>query len=163
MHVPSEGPSPSTSDQPRTLPLDGIRVLDFGHTVMGPTCGLVLADLGADVVRIEPIEGERSRGFRGFACGFFRYFNRNKRSVAVDLKHPDGIAVVKDLIRTADVLLENFAPGTMERLGLGWDAVRVLNGRLIYCSLKGYLNGPYEHLLALDEVVQMQAGLAYMT
>jgi crotonobetainyl-CoA:carnitine CoA-transferase CaiB-like acyl-CoA transferase len=138
-------------------------VLDFGHTVMGPTCGLVLADLGADVIRIEPIEGERSRGFRGFACGFFKYFNRNKRSVAVDLKHPDGIAVVKDLIRSADVLLENFAPGTMERLGLGWDAVRAVNERLIYCSLKGYLNGPYEQLLALDEVVQMQAGLAYMT
>jgi crotonobetainyl-CoA:carnitine CoA-transferase CaiB-like acyl-CoA transferase len=147
----------------RSLPLAGLTVLDFGHTVMGPTCGLVLADLGADVIRIEPPAGERTRSFIGFASGFFGYFNRNKRSVAVDLKKPEGLAVVRDLIKSADVLIENFAPGTMARLGLGWDDARALNERLIYCSLKGYLSGPYEELLALDEVVQMQAGLAYMT
>ena len=149
--------------EPAPLPLAGLRVLDFGHTVMGPTCGLILADLGADVIRVEPPAGERTRSFKGFASGFFAYFNRNKRSVAVDLKHADGVAVAQDLVKSADVLIENFAPGTMERLGLGFDAVRALNPRLIYCSLKGYLSGPYEDLLALDEVVQMQGGLAFMT
>ncbi|BBK41013.1 CoA transferase [Allostella vacuolata] len=145
------------------LPLAGIRVLDFGHTVMGPSCGLVLADLGADVVRIEPPGGDRTRRLPGFAVGFFASFNRNKRSVCIDLKQPDGRDLVRRLMGEADVLIENFAPGVMERLGLGWEDARAINPRLVYCALKGYLPGPYEHLPALDEVVQMQAGLAYMT
>jgi crotonobetainyl-CoA:carnitine CoA-transferase CaiB-like acyl-CoA transferase len=147
----------------RELPLEGLRVLDFGHTVMGPSCGLVLADLGADVIRIEPPGGDRTRRLPGFAVGFFGSFNRNKGSVCIDLKDPRGRDIVRRLIRDADVLIENFAPGVMERLGLGWEDARAINERLIYCALKGYLPGPYENLPALDEVVQMQAGLAYMT
>ncbi|WP_419897848.1 CaiB/BaiF CoA transferase family protein [Roseomonas sp. USHLN139] len=145
------------------LPLTGLRVLDFGHTVMGPSCGVVLADLGAEVIRIEPPEGDRTRRLGGFGTGFFATYNRNKTSLALDLKHPDGKAVLERLIPTADVLIENFAPGTMERLGLGWEQLRGQNPRLVYCALKGFLPGPYEDLPALDEVVQMQGGLAFMT
>ncbi|MEW6645003.1 MAG: CoA transferase [Pseudomonadota bacterium] len=145
-------------------PLDGVRVLDFGHTVMGPTCGLILADLGADVVRIEPApKGDPTRRLKGFGTGYFGFYNRNKRSVAIDLKTSEGLAIAKKLVGGADVLIENFGPGTMERLGLGYADVAALNPRLIYASLKGFLKGPYEHRLALDEVVQMMSGLAYMT
>ncbi|MCK8785780.1 CoA transferase [Roseomonas sp. NAR14] len=161
-------PAPATDEQedcgtPDASPLCGLRVLDFGHTVMGPSCGLVLADLGAEVIRIEPPGGERTRQLVGFGAGFFGTYNRNKASLAVDLKHPEGKRVIERLVRTADVLLENFAPGTMDRLGLGWEPLHALNPRLIYCALKGYLPGPYEHLPSLDEVAQMQGGLAYMT
>lgn len=145
------------------LPLTGVRVLDFGHTVMGPSCALVLADLGADVIRVEPPGGDRTRRLRNFAVGFFGSFNRNKRSICIDLKRPEGRDLVRRLMGDADVLVENFAPGVMDRLGLGWGDAQLINQRLIYCALKGYLSGPYEHLPALDEVVQMQAGLAYMT
>jgi crotonobetainyl-CoA:carnitine CoA-transferase CaiB-like acyl-CoA transferase len=145
------------------MPLSGLRVLDFGHTVMGPTCGLVLADLGAEVIRIEPPGGDRTRRMHGFARGFFAVFNRNKRSLGVDLKTAEGHALLLRLVGTADVLIENFAPGAMDRLELGWETLHRLNRRLIYCSLKGYLPGPYENHTALDEVAQMQGGLAYMT
>jgi crotonobetainyl-CoA:carnitine CoA-transferase CaiB-like acyl-CoA transferase len=146
-----------------TSPLTGIRVLDFGHTIMGPCAGMLLADLGADVVKIEPIDGDTTRHLPGFAAGFFATFNRNKRSMAVDLKRPEGQAVVHRLVQSADIVLENFGPGTIERLGCGWDTLSALNPRLIYLAMKGYLAGPYEHRTALDEVVQMQTGLAYMT
>ncbi len=146
-----------------SLPLEGLRVLDFGHTIMGPSCGVILGDLGAEVIRIEPPGGDRTRRLVGFGTGFFPTFNRNKKSFAVDLKNPEGIAVLKKLVATADGLIENFAPGTMERLGLDYDSLAVINPRLVYCTLKGYLPGPYEHLPALDEVVQMQGGLAFMT
>ncbi|MGH7155860.1 MAG: CaiB/BaiF CoA transferase family protein [Acetobacteraceae bacterium] len=146
------------------LPLAGLVVLEFAHTVMGPTCGVVLADLGADVIRVEPApDGDRTRRLHGFATGFFAYFNRNKKSICIDLKSPDGLAVAHDLLRRADILIENFGPGTMERLGLGWDQAHAINPRLIYCALKGFLPGPYEHRPALDEVVQFMTGLAYMT
>jgi crotonobetainyl-CoA:carnitine CoA-transferase CaiB-like acyl-CoA transferase len=146
------------------LPLEGLMVLEFSHTVMGPTCGVVLADLGADVIRVEPTpDGDRTRRLHGFATGFFAYFNRNKRCICIDLKSPAGHEVALDLLTRADVLIENFAPGTMERLGLGWEQVRAVNPRLIYCALKGFLSGPYEHRPALDEVVQFMTGLAYMT
>ncbi len=145
------------------LPLAGLRVLDFGHTVMGPSCGVVLADLGAEVIRIEPPEGDRTRRLGGFGTGFFATYNRNKTSLALDLKDPRGKAVLEKLIPGADVLIENYAPGTMERLGLGWEQLRAINPGLVYCALKGFLPGPYEDLPALDEVVQMQGGLAYMT
>lgn len=145
-------------------PLDGVRVLDLGHTVMGPSCGMILADLGADVVKLEPApEGDPTRRLKGFGTGYFGYFNRNKRSIAVDLKTPEGHEVARRLITTADVLIENFAPGTMERLGLGYEAAAAINPRLIYASLKGFLDGPYKDRLALDEVVQMMSGLAFMT
>ncbi len=144
-------------------PLAGLKVLDFGHTIMGPCAGLLLADLGADVIKIEPIEGESTRRMPGFAAGFFSTFNRNKRSLAVDLKRAEGQAVLHRLLAQADVLLENFGPGTIERLGCGWEEAQRINPRLIYLSLKGYLAGPYEHRGALDEVVQMQTGIATMT
>ncbi len=146
-----------------TLPLSGIRILEFSHTIMGPTCGMVLADLGADVIKIEPVEGDRTRRLSGFAAGFFAGFNRNKRSLAIDMKNPSAQAVIRRLAARADVLIENFASGTMERLGCGYEELARLNPRLIYCALKGFLSGPYEHRPALDEVVQYMAGLAYMT
>ncbi len=144
-------------------PLAGLTVLDLGHTIMGPCAGLILADLGADVVKIEPPEGDPTRRLPGFGAGFFATFNRNKRSLALDLKRPEGQAALHRLAARADVLLENFGPGTMERLGCGWDVLERLNPRLIYLALKGYLAGPSEGRGALDEVVQMQTGLATMT
>jgi crotonobetainyl-CoA:carnitine CoA-transferase CaiB-like acyl-CoA transferase len=146
------------------LPLAGVTVVEFVHMVMGPSCGLVLADLGADVIKVEPAPaGDNTRRLTGSGAGFFAALNRNKRSLAVDLKHPDGIALVQRLLDGADVLVENFRPGAMDKLGLGYAALRARNPRLIYCSCKGFLPGPYEHRTALDETVQMMAGLAYMT
>jgi crotonobetainyl-CoA:carnitine CoA-transferase CaiB-like acyl-CoA transferase len=145
------------------LPLAGIRVLEFCHTIMGPSAGLILADLGADVIKVEPANGDPTRRRIGFAAGFFATFNRNKRSFAVDLKNEEGRALLYRLAVTADVVLENFAPGTMDRLGCGFSDLSQKNSRLIYCALKGFLSGPYEHRPALDEVVQFMAGLAYMT
>jgi len=145
-------------------PLEGLVVLEFTHIVMGPSCGVVLADLGADVIRVEPAaDGDRTQRARSTASGSFAYFNRNKRSVCIDLKTQDGLAIARDLVRGADVLIENFGPGTMDRLGLGWDAVHALNPRLVYLAMKGFLPGPYEHRPALDEVAQFMTGLAYMT
>jgi crotonobetainyl-CoA:carnitine CoA-transferase CaiB-like acyl-CoA transferase len=145
-------------------PLAGIRVLELSHTVMGPTAGLVLADLGADVIKVEPApKGDHTRGLGGFAAGFFSAFNRNKRGIALDLKAKEGRAAFHRLAAGADVVLENYGPGTMERLGCGWDVLQGLNPRLIYVALKGYLAGPYAHRPALDEVVQFHTGLAYMT
>jgi crotonobetainyl-CoA:carnitine CoA-transferase CaiB-like acyl-CoA transferase len=146
------------------LPLDGIKVVEFSHMVMGPSCGLVLADLGADVVKVEPApDGDNTRRLAGSGAGFFPTFNRNKRSLALDLKSPDGMALAKRLIAQADVLTENFRPGGLDAMGLGYEALKSENPRLIYCSLKGFLAGPYENRAALDEVVQMMGGLAYMT
>jgi crotonobetainyl-CoA:carnitine CoA-transferase CaiB-like acyl-CoA transferase len=147
----------------RPKPLAGVKILDFGHTIMGPCAGVVFADLGADVIKIEPTNGDPTRRLPGFAAGFFATYNRNKRSIAIDLKRPDGQAVVRRLVTRADIVLENFGPGTIERLKCSWDDLREINPRLVYLSMKGFLKGPYEHRGALDEVVQMQSGLAYMT
>jgi crotonobetainyl-CoA:carnitine CoA-transferase CaiB-like acyl-CoA transferase len=145
-------------------PLAGLKVFEFSHTVMGPTAGLLLADLGADVVKVEPApRGDHTRGLGGFAAGFFAAFNRNKRSLTLDLKRREGQAAMHRLAATADVVVENYGPGTMERLGCGYEALAQVNPRLVYLALKGYLAGPYAHRPALDEVVQFQAGLAYMT
>ena len=145
-------------------PLAGLRVLEFSHTVMGPTAGLIFAELGADVIKVEPApKGDHTRGLGGFAAGFFAAFSRNKRSLAVDLKSPEGQGVIHRLVPTVDLVLENYGPGTMERLGCGYEQLAPLNPRLIYLALKGYLAGPYEHRPALDEVVQFQTGLAFMT
>jgi crotonobetainyl-CoA:carnitine CoA-transferase CaiB-like acyl-CoA transferase len=151
------------TDADGTLPLAGLRVLEFCHTIMGPTAGLILADLGADVIKVEPAVGDSTRRLVGFAAGFFSAFNRNKRSIAVDLKTDDGRALLYRLVATADIALENYAPGTMDRLQCGYADFSKINPRLIYCALKGFLSGPYEHRPALDEVVQYMAGLAYMT
>jgi crotonobetainyl-CoA:carnitine CoA-transferase CaiB-like acyl-CoA transferase len=149
---------------PLAIPLAGIKVLEFSHTVMGPTAGLVFAELGADVIKVEPApRGDHTRGLGGFGAGFFAAFNRNKRSLAVDLKRKDGQAVIHRLVTSADVVAENFGPGTMERLGCGYEQLAALNPRLVYLALKGYLAGPYEYRPALDEVVQFQTGLAFMT
>jgi crotonobetainyl-CoA:carnitine CoA-transferase CaiB-like acyl-CoA transferase len=150
-------------------PLEGLRVVELTHMVMGPSCGLALADLGADVIKVEPAPepgkpgGDKTRWLRGAGTGFFVMLNRNKRSMALDLRSEAGIGVVKRLIATADVLVENFRPGALDKLGLSYEALSAENPRLIYCSCKGFLPGPYDHRVALDEVVQMMGGLAYMT
>ena len=149
------------STQP--LPLAGVRVVEFTHMVMGPTCGMVLADLGAEVIKVEPLAGDNTRQLMGSGAGFFGMFNRNKQSLAVDVKDPRGLEMVLKLVAQADVFSENFKTGTLDRLGLGATALRTLNPRLVHVSHKGFLPGPYEHRTALDEVVQMMGGLAYMT
>jgi crotonobetainyl-CoA:carnitine CoA-transferase CaiB-like acyl-CoA transferase len=146
-----------------TLPLAGLRVVEFTHMVMGPTCGMLLADMGAETIKVEPIDGDRTRRLLGAGAGFFPMFNRNKKSIAIDLQNPDGAAVARRLAASADVVLENFKPGTMDKYGLDYAALSARNARLIYVSHKGFLPGPYEHRTALDEVVQMMGGLAYMT
>jgi crotonobetainyl-CoA:carnitine CoA-transferase CaiB-like acyl-CoA transferase len=148
----------------KKLPLDGIRVVEFSHMVMGPTCGLVLADLGAEVIKVEPEgKGDPTRYLKSTGAGFFASFSRNKKSVTLDLASPEGIAQAKKLVATADVFLENFRPGALASKGLDHESLAKENPRLIYCSLKGFLTGPYEKRTALDEVVQMMSGLAYMT
>ncbi len=147
-----------------TLPLAGIKVLEFSHAVMGPSAGMVLADLGATVTKIEPVpDGDRTRQLQGVGLSFFPLFCRNKQSLAIDLKAPGTRPAVEALVRQADVLLENFALGTMDRLGLGYDDLSTINPGLVYLQLKGFLSGPYEERRALDEIVQMMSGLAYMT
>jgi crotonobetainyl-CoA:carnitine CoA-transferase CaiB-like acyl-CoA transferase len=149
--------------EPKTLPLHGIRVVEFTHMVMGPTCGMVLADLGADVIKVEPLAGDSTRKLLGSGAGFYPLFNRNKKSLALDLKSKKGREVVLRLIATADIVSENFKTSTMQGLGLDYATLSRLDERLIYVSHKGFLPGPYDHRTALDEVVQMMGGLAYMT
>ena len=146
-----------------TLPLHGIKVIEFSHMVMGPAAGLMLADLGAEVIKVEPLGGDKTRRLRGAGAGYFPMYNRNKKSICVDLKSEDGKAAVLNLIDDADVFIENFRPGALDKLGFGWDALSARNPKLIYCSEKGFLDGPYSHRTALDEVTQMMGGLAYMT
>jgi crotonobetainyl-CoA:carnitine CoA-transferase CaiB-like acyl-CoA transferase len=145
------------------LPLEGVRVVEFAHMVMGPSCGLVLADLGAEVIKVEPPAGDNTRRLEAAGAGFFPVFNRNKKSLAIDLQQAEGRELVLKLLNKADVLTENFRPGALDKLGFSWDALSKANPRLIYCSLKGFLEGPYNHRPALDEVTQMMGGLAYMT
>ncbi|MEO0411086.1 MAG: CaiB/BaiF CoA-transferase family protein [Pseudomonadota bacterium] len=149
------------SDAP--CPLAGIKVIEFSHMVMGPTVGLILADLGADVIKVEPPKGDNTRRLVGSGAGYFPMYNRNKRSVCLDIKSDAGMAAARKLIDSADVFIENFRPGGMEKLGLGYDVLSASNSGLIYCSAKGFLTGPYDHRTALDEVTQMMGGLAYMT
>ncbi|HEX9719663.1 MAG TPA: CaiB/BaiF CoA-transferase family protein [Ramlibacter sp.] len=156
----SDTPQPT----PRTpQPLAGLRVVEFTHMVMGPTCGMVLADMGAEVIKVEPIDGDRTRRLLGAGAGFFPMFNRNKKSIAIDLHKSEGAEVARRLAASADVVAENFKPGTMVKYGLDYATLSQVNPRLIYVAHKGFLPGPYEHRTALDEVVQMMGGLAYMT
>ena len=145
------------------LPLADLQVIEFSHMVMGPAAGLILADLGADVLKVEPLGGDNTRRLQGSGGGYFAMYNRNKRSLCVDLKRPEGRDLACRLIDGADVLIENFRPGAMDKLGFDYPTLSARNERLIYCSLKGFLSGPYEHRAALDEVTQMLGGLAYMT
>ncbi len=156
MTSPASGAAPAQ-------PLAGLRVVEFTHMVMGPTCGLVLADLGAEVIKVEPIGGENTRRLVGAGAGFFPMFNRNKKSVEIDLHRPQGAEAARRLAASADVVIENFRPGTMVKYGLDPASLAAANPRLICVSHKGFLPGPYEHRTALDEVVQMMGGLAYMT
>ncbi|WP_291519594.1 CaiB/BaiF CoA-transferase family protein [Acidovorax sp.] len=160
--TPSSTPGADAAP-PRALPLAGLRVVEFTHMVMGPTCGMVLADLGAEVIKVEPVEGDRTRHLLGAGAGFFPMFNRNKKSIALDLRSPEGLEVARKLAASADVVAQNFKPGVMTKYGLDFAALSALNPRLIYVNHTGFLPGPYEHRTALDEVVQMMGGLAYMT
>lgn len=147
-----------------TLPLTGVRVVEFSHMVMGPSCGLILADLGAEVIKVEPRgPGDKTRYLPGSGSGLFATFNRNKKSVQLDVANPDDFDEIIALVESAQVVVENFRPGKMAQYGLGFDDIKQLNPAIIYCSLKGFLNGPYGDRSALDEVVQMLGGLAYMT
>ena len=153
----------SRGAEEQAAPLRGIKVVEFTHMVMGPTAGVILGDLGADVIKVEPLAGDNTRRLKGSGAGYFPMYNRNKRSIALDLKKPQGQAIARQLIQSADIVLENFRTGTMAKLGLDYESLRADHPGLIYCSLKGFLSGPYEHRVALDEVTQMMGGLAYMT
>jgi crotonobetainyl-CoA:carnitine CoA-transferase CaiB-like acyl-CoA transferase len=166
--VRSQEPRPSggSVEAPAAIvpqPLKGLRVVEFTHMVMGPTCAMVLADMGAEVIKVEPIDGEGTRRLLGAGAGFFPMFNRNKKSIGVDLKQEAGAEVARRLASSADVVVENFKAGTLKKFGLDYASLAALDERLIYVSHKGFLPGPYEHRTALDEVVQMMGGLAYMT
>ena len=145
------------------LPLAGLKVVEFTHMVMGPAVGVILGDLGAEVIKVEPVGGDQTRRLLGSGAGYFPMFNRNKRSICLDLKSADGLAVARRLAEEADILIENFRPGTLAKLGLSYETLSEANPGLIYCSAKGFLSGPYEKRTALDEVTQMMGGLAYMT
>lgn len=146
-----------------TGPLEGIRVMDVSIMAAGPWTGALLGMLGAEVIKVEPLDGDHTRKLTASGGGFFPTYNRNKKSIAVDLKSPQGREAVLKLIASADVVTENFRPGAMDKLGFGYDAIRKVKPEIIYCSLKGFLPGPYDHRTGLDEVVQMMGGLAYMT
>ena len=152
-----------TAATARALPLSGVRVVEFTHMVMGPTCGMILGDLGAEVIKVEPPGGDKTRTLIGSGAGFFPLFNRNKKSVTADLSDPKDRARIETLIASADIVSENFRPGALKKYGLDYASLKKKHKRLIYVSHKGFLPGPYEHRVALDEVVQMMAGLAYMT
>ncbi|SEJ71380.1 CaiB/BaiF CoA-transferase family protein [Achromobacter sp. NFACC18-2] len=152
-----------TSNTPTRLPYEGVRVIEFTHMVMGPTCGMILGDLGAEVIKVEPPGGDSTRRLLGSGAGFFPMFNRNKKSIVLDLKRAEGREAARRLIASADIVSENFKPGVMAKLGLDYASLRHQHPRLIYVSHKGFLPGPYEQRTALDEVVQMMGGLAYMT
>jgi crotonobetainyl-CoA:carnitine CoA-transferase CaiB-like acyl-CoA transferase len=153
MNQPGTGPTP----------LKGVKVVEFTHMVMGPAAGAILASLGAEIVRIEPVGGDSTRRLLGSGAGYFPMYNRHKKSICLNLKSEEGLEVAKALAADADILIENFRPNALERLGLGYDALSAINPGLIYCSEKGFLPGPYENRTALDEVAQMMGGLAYMT
>ena len=152
------------NDSHLLLPLSGIKALELAHAILGPSCGQILADMGADVIHVERApEGDYTRNLPGMGSGFHSYFNRNKRSLVVDLKSEQGKDLLKKLIASADVMYDNFGPGAVDRLGFSYEACSAINPRLIYCSLKGFMPGPYEHRPSLDNLVQMMGGLAYMT
>lgn len=145
------------------LPLKNIKVIEFSHMVMGPSAGMILADLGAEVIKVEPIGGDKTRNLKGSGAGYFAMYNRNKQSICVDMKSEEGIEIVTRLVKGADVVIENFRSGALDKLGLGYPQLSKINNQLIYMSAKGFLKGPYQNRTALDEVAQMMGGLAYMT
>src|SRR5882762_3223735 len=145
------------------LPLEGVRGVEMTHMVMGPTCGMILAQLGAEVIKVEPPSGDKTRSLGGMGTAFFPLFNRGKRSVVLDFEKAEDRDTMHRLLETADVFLENFRDGQLEKQGLGTEELRKKHPHLIVAGHKGFLSGPYEHRPALDEVVQMMSGLAAMT
>jgi crotonobetainyl-CoA:carnitine CoA-transferase CaiB-like acyl-CoA transferase len=141
------------------LPLQGIRVLELGQVISGPAVGLFLADLGADVTAVENPRADAFQRERPTLA----FLRRNKRNIAIDLRMSDGRELFLDLAKKSDIVVENYGPGTVERLGIDYKTVSTLNKRVIYCSIKGFLPGPYGNRKAADEVVQMMGGLAFMT
>jgi crotonobetainyl-CoA:carnitine CoA-transferase CaiB-like acyl-CoA transferase len=144
-------------------PLEGIRVVEMSHMIMGPSCGMFLGMLGAEVIKVEPPEGDKTRNLTGMGRPFFPLFNRGKKSVQLDLKSEDGRRALDALLATADVFVENFRDASLSKMGADLDELRARHPRLILASHKGFLSGPYQDRTALDEVVQMMTGLAYMT
>mgnify|MGYP000553989990 CR=1 FL=1 len=144
-------------------PLHGVRILEIAGIGPGPFAAMMLADMGAEVIHIEPTHGDETRRLKGFGTGYFPFYSRNKKSLAIDIKSTEGKKIIEQLVGTADIVVENFGPGTMDRLGYGYNQLKSINAKLIYCSLKGFASGPYEKRHAMDEVVQMMGGLAYMT
>jgi crotonobetainyl-CoA:carnitine CoA-transferase CaiB-like acyl-CoA transferase len=145
------------------LPLSGVRVIEMTHMVMGPTCGMVLAQLGAEIIKVEPPQGDKTRSLGGMGISFFPLFNRGKRSVMLDFTKAEDRETMDRLLAGADVFLENFRDGQLEKQGLGPEELRRKYPHLIVAGHKGFLSGPYEHRPALDEVVQMMSGLAALT
>src|SRR3984885_7810406 len=148
---------------PKELPLTGVRVIEMTHMVMGPTCGMILAQLGAEVIKVEPPVGDKTRSLGGMGTSFFPLFNRGKRSGVLDFNKPEDRETMDRLLASADVFLENFRDGQLDKQGLGPEELRRKHPHLIVAGHKGFLSGPYEHRPALDEVVQMRSGLAAMT
>ena len=148
---------------PNELPLAGVRVIEMTHMVMGPTCGMILAQLGAEVIKVEPPAGDKTRSLGGMGTSFFPLFNRGKRSVVLDFEKAEDRDTMHRLLAGADVFLENFRDGQLDKQGLGPETLRQKYPDLIVVGHKGFLSGPYEHRPALDEVVQMMSGLAAMT
>jgi len=143
--------------------ISDLKVLELGHIVAGPTASLIFAQMGADVIKIErPGSGDQSRFSRGNQ-GYFLAFNSNKRSIILDIKSPKGKEVFAKLLETADVIIDNYGPGVLDRLGFHYDEMTRINPRIIHCSIKGFLPGPHEDRTLLDEPAQMMGGLAYMT
>ncbi|MBV9735535.1 MAG: CoA transferase [Acidisphaera sp.] len=150
------------------LPLDDVKVVDLSRVLAGPWCTMTLGDLGAEVWKIESFQGDDTRGWKPpQVAGISTYYlcaNRNKRSIAIDLKHPDGQSIVRDLIERADVLVENMRAGTLDRFGLGWEQARRVNPRLIYCAISGYgRDGPAADRAGYDAVIQGESGLMSIT
>ncbi len=144
-------------------PLEGIRVVELSHMIMGPSCGMFLGFLGAEVIKVEPPEGDKTRYLSGMGVPFYPLFNRGKKSVQLDLKSDCGRLALDKLLATADVLVENFRDAALAKMGADPEDLRRRFPRLIIASHKGFLSGPYQERTALDEVVQMMTGLAYMT
>ena len=145
------------------LPLEGVRVIEMSHMIMGPSCGMFLAFLGAEVIKVEPPEGDKTRHLTGMGRGFFPTFNRGKKSITLDLKSDEGLDTLYRLLATADVFVENFRDQSLSKMGCAPEVLREKYPSLIVASCKGFLRGPYEDRTAMDEVVQMMTGMAYMT
>ena len=145
------------------LPLEGVRVVEASHMIFGPSCGMFFALLGAEVIKVEPVEGDKTRQLTGMGASFFATFNRGKKSITLDLDSPDGRKALDKLLESSDILVENFRDASLDRMGLDPERLRERFPRLIIVSCKGFLDGPYKDRPALDEVVQMMTGLAYMT